>query len=327
LPDDGHDDGGDDRRDGPREDHDREVTPIEIGRLAHVELLLSVGQVTRARQLALDQIAADPEDSRSYVALARVHLRAGDHDAAIAAAEQAIRLAPEWPAVWRIHAAALFSAGRFAGAEKSLLEAIRLDPDDGSLFEMYARVLSLCGRPKDALVWAERALQLDPDDETAHHLFAALLHQVHPSQWQVSEDLARRAVSLNPQDADSFAVLGAILVTRRRFDEAEEHFRTALSLEPTNRLALQGLAQIVMGKNPIYRPFLSYQLAMMRLGTGAQLLVVASLWALVSTAHALLDDRGLLSTIVTTIYLAFCAYTWFALPVTRAILRRKYPWL
>jgi tetratricopeptide (TPR) repeat protein len=313
--------------DDGRDDDDREVTPIEIGRLAQVELLLSVGQIARARQLALDQIAADPEDARSYVSLARVHLQSGDHAAAIGSAEQAIRLAPEWPAVWRIHAAALFSSGRFAAAEKSLLEAIRLDPDDGSLFQMYARVLSLCGRPKDALHWAERALELDPDDETAHHLFAALLHQVHPSKWKVSEELARRAVSLNPQDADSFAVLGAILVTRRQFDEAEEHFRSALALEPTNRLALEGLAQIMMGKNPLYRPFLSYQLAMMRLGVGAQLLVVASLWAIVSTAHALLDDKGLASTIVTFGYLAFCAYTWFALPVTRAILRRKYPWL
>ncbi len=314
MPDDGRDD-------------DREVTTTEIGRLAQVDLLLSVGQVKRAHQLALDQVSSDPEDPRSYVALARVHLQSEDHDAAIAAAEQAIRLAPEWPAVWRVHAAALFSAGRFAAAEKSLLEAIALDPDDGSLFQMYARVLSLCGRPKEALEWAERALELDPDDETAHHLFAALLHQVHPSKWKVSEELARRAVSLNPQDADSFAVLGAILVTRRRFEEAEQHFRTALSIEPSNRLALQGLAQIVMGKNPLYRPFLSYQLAMMRLGVGMQLLVVASLWAIVSTTHAVLDDKSLISTVVTFSYFAFCAYTWFALPVTKAILRRKYPWL
>jgi tetratricopeptide (TPR) repeat protein len=309
------------------DDDDREVTPIEIGRLARVEHLLAVGQVVRARQLALDQISADPEDARSYIALARVHLQSGEHEAAVAAAEQAIRLAPEWPAVWRVHAAALFASGRFAATEKSVLEAIRLDPDDGSLFQMYARVLSLCGRSKEALQWAERALELDPDDETAHHLFAALLCEVHPSKWKVSEELARRAVSLNPEDADSFAVLGAILVTRRQFEEAEQHFRTALSLEPNNRLALEGLAQIVMGKNLLYKPFLSYQLTMMRLGVGAQLLVVASLWAIVSMTHAVLADNDLASTIVTFVYFAFCAYTWFALPVTRAILRRKYPWL
>jgi tetratricopeptide (TPR) repeat protein len=143
----------------------------------------------------------------------------------------------------------------------------------------------------------------------------------------LSEESARRAVSLNPDEADGFAVLGLIVMTRRRFDEAEEHFRTALQLEPNNALALQGLAQLVMGKSWVYRPFLSYTLAMMRLGTGAQLLVVASVWAIVSIVSATLVTRGLASDVLTFGYLAFCAYTWFAYPVTRAILRRKYHWL
>jgi tetratricopeptide (TPR) repeat protein len=303
-------------------DDDREVTPIEVGRLARVEHLLIVGQVERARQMAIDQIAADPNDAFSYLSLSRVLLRAGEQDAAIEAAAQAIRLDPELSSVWSIHAAALFAAGRFAECETSLLEAIRIDPDDGSRFQMYARVLSLCGKPKDALHWAERALELDPDDESAHHLFASLLHEVHPLKWKVSEEAARRAVALNPEDADSYAILGAILVTRRAFDESEQYLRTALSLEPHNRLALEALALIVMGRNWFYRPFLSYQLLMMRLGMGAQLLVVGSVWAIVSVINAAHPSLAL-----TVTYLSFCAYTWFAAPITRAILRRKYSWL
>ena len=27
------------------------------------------------------------------------------------------------------------------------------------------------------------------------------------------------------------------------------------------------------------------------------------------------------------VYLAFCAYTWFATPITRALLNRQYPWM
>jgi tetratricopeptide (TPR) repeat protein len=308
-------------------DDDLEVTPIEIGRLARVEHLLAVGQIERARQMAIEQISADPEDARSYVSLARVLLYAEQHDAAVEAAAQAIRLEPEWSGVWSVHAAALFAAGRFAACETSLLEAIRLDPDDGGLFQMYARVLRLCGRSKEALHLAEHALEIDPADESAHHLFASLLNEVHPSKWKVSEDAARRGVALNPEDADSYAVLGAILVTRRAFPEAEEHFRTALMLEPHNRLALEGLALIVMGRNWFYRPFLSYQLLMMRLGMGAQLLVVGSVWAVVSVLVAALPRDGVAATILTVAYLSFCAYTWFASPITRAILRRKYPWL
>lgn len=295
--------------------------------MARVEHLLAVGQVARAREMAVQQIAAEPSDPRSYVSLARVLLRSDEPEPAIAAAAQAIELAPEWPAAWSIHASALLAAGRFARCEESLLQAIQLDPEESSLFQMYARVLSLCGRPKEALEYARHALELDPDDESAHHLFAALLHRVHPSQWKISEELAERAVGLNPDDADSYAILGAILFTRRRFDEAEQHFRTALELEPDNRLAIEGLAEVVMAKNWFYKPFLSYQLTMMRLGTAAQLLVVASMWAIVSIVNTAFVETEGASNILTFGYLGFCAYTWFAVPITRAILRRRYPWL
>jgi Flp pilus assembly protein TadD len=309
------------------DDDARPPTPIELGRFAQIDHLLAVGQLTRAKQLAVDQIAAEPSEPSSYTALSRVLLHMNEAEAAVEAAAQAVRLAPDWDHAWSVHASALLAAGRFAACETSLLEAIRLEPADGSLCQMYARVLSLCGRPKEALVWAQRALELDPDDETAHHLFAAMLHRVHPAKWRVSEDIARRAVAMNPDDADSFAVLGSILMTRRRFDEAERHLRTALELDPNNSLALAGLAQVVMGKNWFYKPFLSYQLAMMRLGLGAQLLVVASVWAIVSLLGATVVKTEPASTLMTITYLTFCAYTWFALPITRSILRRIYPWL
>ena len=309
------------------DDNDRDATAIEIGRFDRIEHLLAVGQVRRARELAAEAISVDPDDARSYTSMARVLLALEDRDGAIGAATEAIRIEPEWPAAWRVHGVAMFAAGRFAAAETSVLEAIRLDPDDGSLFQLYARMLSSCGRSAEALDFARRALELDPDDETAHHLFAALLHEVRPSKWRISEELATRAVSLNPDDADAFAVLGVIKLTTRRYAEAEEHFRTALELEPNNRLALDGLAQIVMAKNWLYKPFLTYQLLLMRLGLGAQLLVIASLWAIVRIVDVTFVTGEGASTLLTLTYLGLCAYTWFAMPVTRAILRRRYPWL
>ena len=308
-------------------DDDREVTPIHLGRFAHIEHLLAIGQTQRAREMAAEAIAANPNDAGNFASMARVLLQLRENEGATNAAAQAIQLDPEWSSAWRVHALSLFASGRFADAETSVIEAIRLDPEDGSLFLVYARMLSACERPAEALEQARHALELDPDDETAHHLFASLLHEVRPSQWKISEELATRAVGLNPDDADAFAVLGAIVLTRRRYDEAEGHFRTALEIQPHNRLAIEGLAQVVMAKNWLYKPFMSYQLMMMRLGMGAQLLVVASLWALVSIVNAAFIPDGPASTLLTVGYLAFCAYTWFAMPVTRAILRRRYPWL
>jgi cytochrome c-type biogenesis protein CcmH/NrfG len=308
-------------------DDDRELTPIEIGRFARVEHLLAVGQVDRARELAVQEIANGPDDPRGYISLARVHLQDDNPTAAVEAAAEAVRLAADWDVSWTMHATALFYAGRFAEAELSAIEAIRLDPEDGSLFQLYARVLAHCGKSKDALEYARRALELDPDDDAAHQLFASLLHRVHPSQWKISEELARRAMEPNPDDADSHAVLGAIVMTNGRYAEAEELFRSALMIEPHNELALEGLAQVVMAKAWLYRPFLAYALAMRRIGVGGQLLVVASLWAIVSVVNAAFIESETGSNLLTGGYLVFCFYTWFATPVTRAILRRKYHWL
>ena len=207
------------------DDDDREVARIEIARFQRVEHLLAVGQVKRARELAVADIAAEPNDPRGYLSLARVHLRDGDPKAAVLAADEAVRLAPDWEVVWTIRATALFGAGRFAEAEQSVLEAIALAPEDGELFQLYARVLSHCDRPKEALDFARQALELDPDSDSAHQLFAALLHRVHPSQWKVSEELARRAMELNPDDADSFAILGAIVLASGRVKERSEERR------------------------------------------------------------------------------------------------------
>ena len=308
------------------DDDDRELTAVEVGAFSRIDHLLAVGQLERARELAVEQIAAEPNDPSSYLALSRVLIHLNEAERAVEAAAEAIRLDPEWSATWSVHSAALLAAGRFSESETSLLEALRQQPDDGVLCERYARLLSMCGRSRDALVWARRALELDPDSETAHQVFAALLHKVHPAKWDLSEEVARRAVTLNPDDADGFAILGSIVMTRKRLDEAERYFRVALELDPNNQLALQGLAHLVMGKNWFYRPFLSYSLAMMRLGVGAQLLVVASVWALVSLSNAVVTNPTA-SDVLTYGYLGFCAYTWFAHPITRAILRRKFHWL
>jgi tetratricopeptide (TPR) repeat protein len=292
-----------------------------------VSHLLAVGQTERARETASDAIASDPNDPLSYYSLARVLLATHDVPAALAALEQVIALAPEWGAGWGLYSSALFRAGRFAAAERAVIEALRLEPDEAAYFVHYAQLLSFCGRKEKALELTRRALELDPDDESAHQLFASLLHDVSPSKWRLSEEVARRAVSLNPDDPDGFAILGAILLTRRSFGEAEQMFRTALELDPHHALAIEGLAQLVMRKHLVYRPFLGYALAMRRLGTGTQMLVVLSLWVMISLIRAtvLRDDPA--STIVLVAYLAFAAYTWFAEPVMRAILRRKYHWL
>lgn len=310
--------------DDPRDDS---RVLLSAGAHEQIDYLLSVGQYIRARELAAQQVAAFPERPDSYHSLARVLLVLNDATSAVAAAEQAIALAPEWSPAWSVHSAALYNAGRFAAAETSIREAIRLVPDAAIYFLRYARILRFGGKREQALELAKQAVELDPDDEDTHQLIAQLLFEVSPSKWHLSEEAALRAIALNPEDANGFAILGGIRLSQRRYDEAEESYRTALQLDPHNAMSLNGLAHVVMSRNWLYRPFLSYSLLMTRATPATRLLIIGGLWAFVQLLRATLLRTEPGDTIVSACYLALCAYTWFAEPLTRAILRRRYRWL
>jgi hypothetical protein len=138
-------------------------------------------------------------------------------------------------------------------------------------------------------------------------------------------------VELDPDDATGHAILGSVQLRSRRVGEAEERFRAALGIDPTNALALRGLAEALMARSLLYRPFLRLSLALQAAGVGVQLGVIAGAWALVNAAVPVL--RAAPAPFPAAVgplqlaYLAFCAYTWFATPLTRALLSRQYPWL
>jgi tetratricopeptide (TPR) repeat protein len=220
----------------------------------------------------------------------------------------------------------LLARGRFAEAERAALRAIELQPEDERGHSVLARILAACERYAPALAAVEAALRLDPDDGDAHRFRAFLLLHARPREWAVSALAAERALALDPEDADAQAVLGMLHLRAGRVAEGEARFRAALELDPTNTLALRGLAEALSGRHALYRPFLRYSTWMERASQGLRLAVVAGAWAVVSAAAPLLRGSAWAG-VLTYTYLAFCAYTWFAAPVTRFLLARQYPWM
>jgi TolB-like protein/tetratricopeptide (TPR) repeat protein len=104
----------------------------------------------------------------------------------------------------------------------------------------------------------ERALEIDPSYARAYSGLS-LSHFNEWScqawaQWDEKERLAyeyaRRALSLDENDAMVQVVLGRILVYRRRYDEAAHHLERALMLNPndTDVLVHAGLCQAYLGE-------------------------------------------------------------------------------
>ena len=305
--------------------------PVSSGSpFGQVQALLAVGQVQRALDLARSMVAADPANPNAMIVLSMVHRRRSDADAAIDAAREAVRLAPDNDAPHHQLALSLFQKGRFSEAEASMLRALELDPHFAPYHEILARMLTSCTRFVPALRAVERALELDPELPTAHELRAQLLLAVHHKHWSLSEEAARRALQLDPGDPDAHAVMGQLMLRARRAGEAEARFREALRLEPGNALALSGLAEVVMGRRWYYRPFLRFSSWISARGLGTAVAVILGAWVVYSALSGMMAGRAEYATLdqaLTVAYLGLCAYTWFATPVTRWILAREFPWL
>ncbi|MCO4769463.1 MAG: tetratricopeptide repeat protein [Deltaproteobacteria bacterium] len=290
--------------------------------------LIDVGQSVRAKELAMDFIAANPSHPSGHLALSRILRQQDENQAALEAAEAAIALHPDSEDGHLFRAFALTSLGRFAESEESIRRALQIDPNWAGAHATYANLLSYGDRNVEALQRAELALSLDPDLPWLHTLRARLLLYVHPRHWTISEDAVRTSLRLNPQSAQAHSILGLVLLRGAKNQEAEDAFREALRLDPADPLAIRGLSELVKGKSPFYRPMLWFGQMMSRLGQDGQLGVLFGLWALYETARAVVPPGNQAAMdLLTAVYFGFCAYTWFAGPITRALLRRSYPWL
>ena len=122
----------------------------------------------------------------------------------------------------------------YAGAADALLmmDASFLLPHD----EAFARAKSAAGK----------ALELDPMLSEAHTTLA-LIH-AREFAWQEAERSLRRAIDLNPNNAQAHQQLGvSVLVPQGRFDEGLGEIRRAVALDPLSPATSTALAGALLG--------------------------------------------------------------------------------
>jgi serine/threonine-protein kinase len=97
----------------------------------------------------------------------------------------------------------------------------------------YSPISNAEAMPK-AKAASEKALQLDSTSAEAH----AVLAGVHASllEWEAAEHEFKRALELNPNDANAFGWYAFLLVQEGRFSEAIDQANRAFQLEPLNVL-------------------------------------------------------------------------------------------
>jgi Flp pilus assembly protein TadD len=173
--------------------------------------------------LAAEQrVRDDPRDGTRHNALGVQYMEAGRLDAARAAFESAIRLAPDNPEPLHNLGQCLRRLGRAAEALAPLQRAIRLAPGNPQIQIALAGAFDDLSRTADAIAHYRRAIQLDSSLPDAHTNLGVALASLGAIDEAVGH--FREAVRLRPDDPDA----------RRNLEQAERMRSTsARAPDPT----------------------------------------------------------------------------------------------
>ena len=184
------------------------------------------------------QIQAGLELIEIYSASARL-------DRALSVAVRLQELAPENPQI-------LFVTYQISRQmmDQSLLNMMMVAPDGAETHMMMANELGRRGDAANAIAQYREAIRLNPMLPGARFELAEQLRtSSDPALNAQAEDEYKAAIQANQYDAKAWRQLGGIMAAKGDFKAAEEHYRKALALQPQDAEAKTGLAIVLISAN------------------------------------------------------------------------------
>src|SRR4029079_15883707 len=131
-----------------------------------------------AREEVQKFLARQPEDAEAYSLLALCFSNEQKKRRALAAAREAVRLAPDQSNQHHVLGWVHMQFGQHRRSIAAFKNALRLAPDDPAIYDSLAAVFSWQGRYRTALRMAERGLKYDADHVGCHYRRAEALHGI-----------------------------------------------------------------------------------------------------------------------------------------------------
>jgi len=223
-----------------------------------------IGYVRRALKVA-------PGYAAAHSNLGNMLLEQGDLDGAEQAYRRALELAPGHVDAKNNLGLLLKRHGRVAEAKRIYREVIAQAPDHPMAYNNLGNLLAESGHLEEAIALLERAVSLTPEFAQAfRNLGHALSEQQQPAaaakanqraaelgaeaylglaaalrkQGLIDEAISayRKVIAIGGRQAIAFNILGMLLTTQQRHEEAAEVFRQWLDWDPDNPVARHMLA-------------------------------------------------------------------------------------
>lgn len=185
-------------------------------------------------------LAAEPQSVEALCLLGQSQLHLDQRAAALQTAEAALRCAPDDEWAHRIHSVALGELGRHVDALAAAAEAVRLAPGTAATHQRLAdALLHVPGRADEARAAAERAVALAPHAPGAH--VAVGVAAGRQGRVREERDAYLRALELDPTYSTALSNLAALYADRGRLGGASRYVTAALRHDPHHRWALANL--------------------------------------------------------------------------------------
>lgn len=175
--------------------------------------------------------ATSPATAEQFVAAGNKYALAKQHDRAIEAYRQALKLKPELAAAHHGLGSVYVNLGRNAEALEHLRAAARLDPENPLAHLNLGINLANLRRGEEALSELNEAKRLSPQDGRIYNEIGNALHNVF-GRFEEALAAYREAARLNPNAPAVHHNIGLMLTRLGRGAEAIAPFEEALRLKP-----------------------------------------------------------------------------------------------
>ena len=222
-------------------------------------------------------IGNDPEYEVSHAVKGLILIRLNRDKEARRCVEDAIALYPDLPLAWLVKGQSYFSTGEWVLAEEALREALAIDPDFDEAKNMLTIVLRAQGRVEEASVETSSVLSRNAEDPTAHA----------NAGWAALQSGNRQ--------------------------QAEEHFKEALRLNPENEYAREGLREAYKARSLFYRLYLKYVFFMQKFSQNNRFAIFIGIYLAFRFGKNILSNVSpLLTGALVVAYLVFAFWTFLA---------------
>lgn len=246
--------------------------------LMRAALLYEQGRWQLAEGEVRQALMSDGDDSEAHRLLALCLNAQEKFDPAETEARMAIHLAPDDADTHYALATVLATRYRFDEALNAVEEALRLDPYDAHSYSLSSYLWFQKQDWTKALTLADQGLAIDPEYKDCLNFKAMAL--VKLGRKDEASRCLEGLLARDPNDGGSHANQGWTCLEKGNGEQALEHFREALRLDPMNRYARQGILEALKAKYFIYRILLSYFLFMSKLSSRTQWTIMIGMFLL-----------------------------------------------